>query len=95
MNVKDDLHEIRCLGSTTVGPRGQVVIPAHARKELGIDAGATLLVFKSLRGQGLTLLKVDAVEEMLTLASERLSDFEKLVKDYRSPKQQAKRGGVD
>jgi len=71
MNVKDDLHEIRCLGSTTVGPRGQVVIPAHARKELGIDAGATLLVFKSLRGRGLTLLKVDAVEEMLTLASER------------------------
>ena len=43
--------ENRCLGSTTVGPRGQVVIPVNARKEMGIDAGTTLLVFKTLGGQ--------------------------------------------
>ncbi len=89
---KDDWHETRCFGSTTVGPRGQVVIPVNARKELGIDAGATLLVFKSFRGRGLVLLKVDDMEQMLSMISERLTGFEKLVKDYRTQKQPAKRG---
>ncbi len=78
--------EHRCLGSTTVGPRGQVVIPVNARKEMGIDAGTTLLVFRALHGQGLVLLKVDAIEQMMSMVSQRLTDFEKLVKDYKSPK---------
>jgi len=45
MEKKGVWPENRCLGSTTVGPRGQVVIPINARKELNIDAGTTLLVF--------------------------------------------------
>ena len=86
MKDKDNLHSPKVFGSTTVGPRGQVVIPANARKEMGIDAGTTLLVFKALHGQALMLLKVDAIEQMLAMVSERLTDFEKLVKDYKSPK---------
>ena len=86
MNVQDSWSEARCFGSTTVGPKGQVVIPVSARKEMGIDTGATLLVFKSFRGQGLILLKVDAVEQMLDMMSKRLTDFEKLVKGHGSPK---------
>ncbi len=78
--------ENRCLGSTTVGPKGQVVIPVNARKEMGIDAGTTLLVFKAFHGQGLVLLKVDAIEQMMNMVSKRLTDFEKLVKGYKSPK---------
>jgi len=77
--------ENRCLGSTTLGPRGQVVIPVNARKELGLAAGATLLVFPALRGQGLMLLKVDAIEQMVGMISQRLTEFERLVKDYGSP----------
>lgn len=84
--------ENRCLGSTTVGPRGQVVIPVNARKEMGIDAGTTLLVFKAFHGQGLVLLKVDAIEQMMSMVSKRLTDFEKLVKDYKSPKAGSGRG---
>ena len=86
MVMKGDWHEIRCLGSTTVGPRGQVVIPVGARKELGIDAGETLLVFMGPGKRGLFLLKADAVEQIVSMMSERLTGFEKLVKDYRSPK---------
>ena len=85
MSVKDDWGKNRCLGSTTVGHKGQVVIPANARKKLGIDTGSTLLAFEFFHGQGLVLLKVDAVEQMLSMMSERLADFEKLVKDYKSP----------
>ena len=92
MKSKSVWLENRCLGSTTIGPRGQVVIPVNARKELGIDAGTTLLVFKALGGQGLVLLKVDAIEQMLAMVSKRLTDFEKLVKDYKSPKAASGRG---
>ena len=85
MSTKDDWGKNKCFGSTTVGPKGQVVIPANARKELGIDTGSTLLAFEFFHGRGLVLLKVDAVEQMLSMMNERLADFEKLVKDYKSP----------
>ena len=86
MKDKDNLHRLKVFGSTTVGPRGQVVIPVNARKEIGIDVGTTLLVFGGPHGQGLVLLKVDAIEQMMNMVSQRLTDFEKLVKDYKSPK---------
>ena len=92
MDSKSVWFEYRCLGSTTVGPRGQVVIPINVRKEMGIDTGTTLLVFKASHGQGLVLLKVDAVEQMVSMMSQRLTDFEKLVKGYKSPKAVSGRG---
>lgn len=73
---------IRCFGSTTVGPRGQAVIPISARKELGIEPGDTLLVFRGFQGQGLLLLKADTIEAMLSTVSEKISSIEKQVKDY-------------
>jgi len=86
MITKDDLHRPRVFGSTVVSPRGQVVIPANARRELGIDSGDTLLVCSPPHRHGLLLLKVEAVEQILSMMSERLTSFEKLIKDYKSPK---------
>ena len=86
MKDKDNLHRLKVFGSTTIGPRGQVVIPVNARKEMGIDVGTTLLVFKALGGQGLMLLKIDAIEQMMSMVSQRLTEFEKLVRGYKSPK---------
>jgi AbrB family looped-hinge helix DNA binding protein len=86
MNGKDVLHEIKCLGSATVGPKGQVVIPAGARRELGIYTGARLLVFSGPGGRGLMLLKTEAVEHMLKILGAHLSSFEKILGDYASPR---------
>ncbi len=95
MKSKGAWLENRCLGSTTVGPRGQVVIPVNARKEMDIDAGTTLLVFKAFGGQGLVLLKVDAIEQMMSMVSQQLTEFEKLVKDYKLPKAASGKKGAD
>ena len=84
MHGKDIEREFKCFGSATVGLRGQVVIPVNARKELGINNGDTLLAFKAPHQQGLVLIKADAMEQALTMMSERLAHFEKLVKDYKS-----------
>ena len=84
MSARDNLHRSKLFGSAVVSPRGQVVIPASARKELDINSGDTLLVCGPPHGQGLLLLKVDAVERILSVMGERLANFERLVKDYRS-----------
>jgi AbrB family looped-hinge helix DNA binding protein len=83
MDSKDIEREFKCFGSTTVGLKGQVVIPANARKELDINNGDTLLAFKAPHQQGLVLIKADAMEQVLTMMSKRLSHFEKLVKDHK------------
>ncbi len=95
MKGKDNLHRPKVFGSTVVSPRGQVVIPVNARRELGINSGDTLIVCGPPHGQGLLLLKVEAVEQMLGLMSAQLSSFEKLVKDYKSPKVASGKGRAD
>jgi AbrB family looped-hinge helix DNA binding protein len=66
-------------GSVTVGSHGQLVIPSSARKELGIELGAKLLVFDALNGRALLLLKAEAVHQLVSLMSSRLTEFERLV----------------
>jgi AbrB family looped-hinge helix DNA binding protein len=79
MDVRDSWQEFKCFGSATVGSRGQVVIPAHARKELDIEVGATLLVFSGPGGRGLFLFKADAVEQLVKMVNEQLPTVEKLL----------------
>jgi len=74
----------KCYGSTVVGPRGQLVIPAEARRELGIDVGTKLLVFSHFGGRGFIFVKVDAVEELLNIVSRRLDEFSKLVRESKA-----------
>lgn len=85
--------EHKLYGSTTVSPKGQVVIPANARKELGINSGDALLVFNQPVIQGLVLIKAEGVEQMLTKMSEHVARLEKQLKHYKSPKATKKKEG--
>jgi AbrB family looped-hinge helix DNA binding protein len=51
-------------GSVTVSERGQVVIPAQARKDFGIEAGEKLLVLGDL-DKGLVFTKSNFILRML------------------------------
>lgn len=64
-------------GSVTVGERGQLVIPAQARKELDIHAGDKLLVMGHPFATGLVLAKIDSMREFLSAFLEGLSGMEK------------------
>ncbi|MBP7868471.1 MAG: AbrB/MazE/SpoVT family DNA-binding domain-containing protein [Firmicutes bacterium] len=59
-------------GSVTVGERGQVVIPAAVRNELGIGHGDRLLVFTHPRRVGVMLVKVDEMSAFLQVLQESL-----------------------
>ena len=50
----------RFYGAITVSDRGQIVIPAQARRDFGIEGGDKLLVFGDLR-YGLAIDKAENV----------------------------------
>lgn len=93
MEIEHISPEYKCLGSITVNPRGQVVIPANARRELGIESGDTMLVFKILHDQVLALVKVDALEQVLRDMSKHMAGFERLMKEHKPRTASSKEGG--
>ncbi len=64
-------------GSATVGERGQIVIPAEARKEIGIHPGDKLLIWKHPSQKGLMLFRIESVREFMSMMLESLERAEK------------------
>ncbi len=64
-------------GTATVGERGQIVIPAEARKEIGIQAGDKLLIWKHPSGEGLMIFKIEAVRDFMNQMLETLARAER------------------
>ncbi len=59
-------------GTTTMGARGQVVIPAQARKDLKLEAGDQLAVMGKF-GKVLGLMKTDQMLEFVETIMKNLS----------------------
>jgi len=53
-------------GTATVGERGQIVIPAELRKEMALQAGDKVLIWKHPSGKGIMMFPVDSVREFMT-----------------------------
>ena len=66
MSAADELHSIGkyFFGAVTVGERGQIVIPADARKQCGMEPGDKLLVFYYPTCRGLLLAAVDQMNRV-------------------------------
>lgn len=52
-------------GSVTIGERGQIVIPADARQELGWNPGEKLLIMRHPVYKGIMAFKLESVREFL------------------------------
>lgn len=63
-------------GSVTVGERGQIVIPAEARSELGIQPGDKLLVMRDPKHPGLMVCSFGVMNEFLEEIKSRLAQAE-------------------
>ncbi|KTB47817.1 looped-hinge helix DNA binding domain, AbrB family [Dehalogenimonas alkenigignens] len=66
----DDVWKPKFYGSTTIGERGQMVIPAEARKDFTLIPSSKLLVFGS--PGGLMIVKAEHITGFLTRAAEML-----------------------
>lgn len=60
-------------GTVNVGERGQIVIPAEVRKKLDIQTGDKLIVLGHPAKQGLILVKVGVMRELLDDLAAKLS----------------------
>jgi AbrB family looped-hinge helix DNA binding protein len=52
-------------GTSTIGERGQVVIPAEARAALGMNPGDKVLIMRDPVKDGIMMFKIDAAKEFL------------------------------
>jgi AbrB family looped-hinge helix DNA binding protein len=59
------MEDLLIYGTAKVGERGQIVIPAEARKEFKIRAGDILLVVRGVGRQGIVLVKAETVKELV------------------------------
>lgn len=84
MPKKDITSLGKFYGSATVGRHGQVVIPAEARRQLGIGTGSKLLVFVPANHQMLGFLKAEALQQLVSLLTSRLGEIGELAKQFSS-----------
>ena len=63
-------------GSVTVGDRGQIVVPAEARSQLGIEPGDKLLVMRDPKINGLMVCKLEAFIGMIEELRAKLGQLE-------------------
>ena len=67
-------------GSVTVGERGQIAIPAEARRDQDITPATKLLAFGGRDSKGLIFVKAEFVTEFITNLSAALSEFEQTLR---------------
>ncbi len=82
--MKADSHEQnipKFYGATTVGERGQVVIPAEARRDFEIEPATKLLVFGGPHGGVLFLAKAEHITEMMTRTTRMLAQIEESINE--------------
>ena len=74
----NEMHPV-FYGSTTVGERGQVVIPAEARKDMDITPSTKLLVMGGPHKNLLILAKAEYVTTFMTKMTDMLNQLKEKV----------------
>ncbi len=67
-------------GTTTLGEKGQVVVPAEARKAMGLKSGDKLLVFGMGKSM-VALAKFEQLEHIAEKLSNRLEGLRTILKN--------------
>lgn len=62
-------------GTATIGSKGQVVIPADAREELGLKPGDRLYVLSAMQQGGIVFLKEELLESLVEQMSAQVEGF--------------------
>ena len=67
-------------GSTTVGERGQIVLPVKLRNDLKISKGDKLLVIVDPHGSRINLINPDTMSNFLDMISENINQIKSKIK---------------
>lgn len=80
------MRKYRFLGSTTVGTKGQVVIPATAREECSIKEGDKLLILGTPGNNAFIAVKPDVIEQYAEHLNAHLQDILHLTTKNTNPR---------
>ncbi len=72
-------------GAVVVGERGQIVIPAEARRNMKINPGEKLIILGGPQRRGLMITKAESILEFLGKAVEHTTHFESMLKTDNEP----------
>ncbi len=71
-------HEHTLYGTTTIGEKGQAVIPADARKKMRLKKGEKLLVF-GVGDDMVVLAKVSGIAAFASHLKEQLKNLDRVI----------------
>lgn len=71
-------------GSSIIGERGQIVVPAEARRKYDMHPGDKVLVFGLHRGHGILVCKIDDLRKMFSTLQSSLENIESLMAEEQS-----------
>lgn len=74
----------KCYGSTVMGERGQVVIPAEAREEVGLQPGEKLIVFGNPKRGVVIIFKSEIMTRFADMMFKKASFFEQMFKGHKN-----------
>jgi len=73
------MHEKSFLGTATVGERGQVSIPAEARRALGMEPGTKVLFFTGPHEMGLFMVKAEELSRVVAHLTSKAQSMEQII----------------
>jgi len=74
-------HDKKLYGTATVGTKGQVVIPADARQNLGIETGDRLYVVGSEKSGWIGFIKEDQLRNMVEHLTNNAESFRTILEN--------------
>ena len=84
--LADSEREHKFYGSTTVGERGQIVIPAEARRDLNITPSTKLLVFSGPGGETLVIARAESMAEYIAHTKNFMAQMEEMITEEEQEK---------
>ena len=74
------MKDMKFYGSTTIGERGQIVLPINLRKDFKINKGDKLLVVGNPNVSLITLINADTMDSFLETIGENISQMRSKIK---------------
>ncbi|MFZ2970018.1 MAG: AbrB/MazE/SpoVT family DNA-binding domain-containing protein [Minisyncoccia bacterium] len=77
MKIKSE-EEHKFYGTTSIGKKGQMVVPIEARRSLNVKEGEKLLVFGMGRDM-IAVMKLSQIEEFASMLTKKLKTIENIL----------------
>lgn len=78
--MKEGMHHVELLGTVTVGPKGQVVIPADARERMGVAPGDKLVALYVQHKNTVCLATQQELQTMIDRMGEHIDGLREVLK---------------